>query len=281
MSRRRGSDQAAAPPPLPEPLAVPAFDSHCHLDLLQAPVASVLADARAVGIDRIVTIGIDVPSSQWAADQAAAHEDVWAAVAIHPNEAAEPADPADPGSVTGAEEIARLAALPQVRAVGETGLDYYRDWAVREHQQLSFRAHIAIAKRTGKALVIHDRQAHEDVLRILREEGAPQRVVMHCFSGDAEMAKICAEAGYYVSFAGNVTFKNAVELREAAEVVPPELLLAETDAPFMAPVPHRGKPNSAYLVPVTIRALADIKSMDVDALCAAVAANGAEVFGPW
>lgn len=273
MSRRRGSH---GPAPAPEPLTTPAFDSHCHLDLLESPVASTLADAQAVGISSIVTIGIDVPSSRWSAECAAAHADVWAAVAIHPNEAG-PAGDADTGEALA--EISRLAALPQARAVGETGLDYYRDWAEPADQRSSFRAHIDIAKRAGKALVIHDREAHADVLRILEEEGPPDRVVFHCYSGDAEMAKVCAEAGYYMSFAGNVTFKNAQELRDAAVIAPPELLLVETDAPFMAPAPHRGKPNSPYLVPVTVRALAEAKGMDVDALCATISANGARVFG--
>lgn len=259
---------------LPAPLRVPAFDSHAHLDLLETPVEQAVADAQAVGIDRVVTIGIDLPSSRWSAECAADHADVWAAVAVHPNEAGG----ADAEAL---REIARLAALPQVRAVGETGLDYYRDWARRDDQQESFRAHIEIAKQAGKALVIHDREAHGDVLRILSEEGAPERVVFHCYSGDAQMAKVCADAGYYMSFAGNVTFKNAQDLRDAAAVAPAELLLVETDAPFMAPVPHRGKPNASYLVPFTVRALAEVKGADVDELCAAVSANGERVFGPW
>lgn len=253
---------------------MPAFDSHAHLDLLDVPVEQAVDDARAVGIDRIVTIGIDVPSSRWAVETAATHRDVAAAVAIHPNDSGTATDEA-------LAEIAELASLPQVWAVGETGLDYYRDWAERGGQQASFRAHIDIAKRTGKPLVIHDREAHDDVLRILAEEGPPQLVVFHCYSGDARMAKVCAECGYYMSFAGNITFKNASDLRAAAAVAPPELLLVETDAPFLTPVPHRGKPNASYLVPHTVRMLASIKDANLGELCATVSANGRRLFGPW
>lgn len=274
MSRGRAGGRQPSPPPAPEPLPVPAFDSHCHLDLLDAPVAGALADAQAVGIGRIVTIGIDVPSSRWCAETAYAHDDVWAAVAVHPNEA----DAADDDALA---EIARLAALPQVRAVGETGLDYYRDWADRDAQLRSFRAHIAIAKRAGKALVIHDREAHADILGVLAEEGPPESVILHCFSGDAELAKSCADAGYAMSFAGNVTFKNAGELREAAAVAPADLLLVETDAPFLTPVPHRGKPNASYLVPHTVRALAGVRGEHPEELAAAVSRNGERLFGPW
>ncbi len=164
-------------------------------------------------------------------------------------------------------------------AVGETGLDHYRtgaeQWAAQEE---AFRRHIAIAKAAGKALVIHDRDAHDDVLRVLAEEGAPERVVFHCFSGDAAMARVCADRGYAVSFAGNVTFKNAGDLREAAAVAPVDLLLVETDAPFLTPEPYRGAPNAPYLVPLTLRALAEVKGMDVAELGAAVAATAARFF---
>jgi TatD DNase family protein len=267
------SGEAAFPPP-PEPLPVEVFDSHCHLDILEAPVTEVLAAGRAVGIRRAVTVGYDLASSRWCADTAGAHDDVYAAVAIHPNDA---------GGATGdvLAEIAELAALPQVRAVGETGLDYYRDWAAAEDQQRSFRAHIDIAKRTGKALVIHDRDAHDDVLRILAEEGAPDKVVFHCFSGDEDMAKVCADRGYVMSFAGNVTFKNAGALRDAAAVAPSHLLLVETDAPYLTPVPHRGKRNAPHLVPLTVRCLAEVRGADLAELCEAIAANGDRVFGPW
>ncbi len=178
-------------------------------------------------------------------------------------------------------EIGALAGLPQVRAVGETGLDYYRDWAPPEVQREWFRAHIEIAKQAGKPLVIHDRDAHEDVLRILDADGPPEHVIFHCFSGDAAMAKRCAEAGYLMSFAGNVTFSSAQPLREAAAVAPVELILAETDAPFLTPVPFRGKPNAPALAALTLRAIAEVKQADLAGLCAAVTATGERVFGPF
>jgi TatD DNase family protein len=260
-------------PPAPDPLPVPAVDSHCHLDIMGSDPAEVLAAAKAVGITTVVTVGIDVPSSQWCADVAGKYDNVHATVAIHPNEAPR----VDDGVF---DEIARLAALPQVRAVGETGIDHYRTgeehWAA---QEVSFRRHIDIAKQTNKALVIHDRDAHDDVLRVLDEEGAPERTVFHCFSGDADVARRCADKGYLMSFAGNVTFKNADDLRSAALVAPLELLLVETDAPFLTPMPHRGRPNAPYLVPLTLRALATLRGEDLDAVCEAVSVNAERVFG--
>ena len=178
-------------------------------------------------------------------------------------------------------EIEALAALPWVRAVGETGLDYYRDWAAPPLQRDWFRAHIEIAKRTGKALVIHDREAHEDVLRILAEQGPPDRVVFHCFSGDERMARQCAEAGYVMSFAGNLTFASAQPLRDAAAAAPPHLLLVETDAPFLTPVPYRGKPNAPWFAALTLRKLAEVKGMDTAELCGQVTRTAERVFGPW
>jgi len=174
-----------------------------------------------------------------------------------------------------------MAALPDVRAIGETGLDYYWDRVDPLVQQAAFRTHIEIAKRAGKALVIHDRDAHDDVLRILEEVGAPDRTVFHCFSGDITMSRHCVERGYYLSFAGTVTFKNAGALREAAAVVPLELMLVETDAPFLAPVPYRGRPNAPYLIPLTVRALAEVKGVDEAAVAAATATNAEQVFGTW
>lgn len=280
-------------PAVPDPLPAQVFDSHCHLDIMvgnrqassgdpvaqaaqaaSATVESILADARAVGVVRLVTIGYDLRSSQWNADVAAQHQDVYAGVAIHPNEAHE----ATPEVLA---EIEALAGRPEVRAVGETGLDYFRDWAAKDDQHASFRAHIEIAKRTGKALVIHDRDAHDDVLKVLAHEGAPDKVVFHSFSGDAEMAKKCAEAGYFMSFSGPVTYKNAGYLREAAQVAPTELLLVETDAPYLPPVPHRGRPNAPYLIPITLRCLAEVKAVQPEALCAAIEDNGVTVFGQW
>jgi TatD DNase family protein len=270
----KDSTREAAPPPPPEPLPVGVFDSHCHLDILKTTAPEVIAAGRSVGISHAVTVGYDLPSSRWCAEAAASTDGVYAAVAIHPNDA---------GNSTAEvlKEIEDLAGLPHVRAVGETGLDYYRDWADAEDQRRSFRAHIDIAKRTGKALVIHDRDAHDDVLRVLAEEGAPDQVVFHCFSGDREMAKICADHGYVMSFAGNITFKNAGDLREAAEVAPPELLLVETDAPYLTPVPYRGRPNAPYLVPLTTRCLAEVKGVDLDELCAEISRTGERVFGAW
>ncbi|WP_327683359.1 TatD family hydrolase [Streptomyces sp. NBC_00467] len=282
------------PPPLPDPLRVPVADSHTHLDMQEGTVEEALARAAAVGVTVVVQVGCDIKGSRWAAQTAADHDAVHAAVALHPNEAPRIVlgDP-DGWSRQGAREgggdsalddalveIDALAALPQVRAVGETGLDYYRtgpDGVAA--QERSFRAHIEIAKRHDKALVIHDREAHADVLRILAEEGAPARTVFHCYSGDAEMAEICAAAGYYMSFAGNVTFKNAQPLRDALAVAPRELVLVETDAPFLTPVPYRGRPNAPYLIPVTLRAMAAVKGLDEDTLAAAVSANTAEAFG--
>jgi TatD DNase family protein len=255
-------------------LSVPVLDSHCHLDIVGGDVGAQLDAARAVGIDTVVQVGIDVESSRLSARIAAEHDRLWAAVAVHPNEAGRGA--ATPDALA---EIERLAGLPQVKAVGETGLDHYRTGADgRGPQEESFRAHIAIAKSTGNALVIHDREAHDDVLRVLAEEGAPDRVVFHCFSGDAELARTCADRGYWMSFAGNITFKNAAGLREAAASVPAELLLVETDAPFLTPVPFRGRPNASYLVPLTMRALAHIRGDDLDDVCGAVAENGRRAF---
>ncbi|WP_328657794.1 TatD family hydrolase [Streptomyces sp. NBC_00334] len=281
-------------PPLPEPLRVPVADSHTHLDMQSGTVDEALAKAASVGVTTVVQVGCDLAGSRWAAETAAAYEAVHATVALHPNEAPRivHGDPdgwsrqgvRQPGGDAALDdalaEIDRLAALPQVKGVGETGLDHFRTGPEgMAAQERSFRAHIEIAKRHGKTLVIHDREAHADVLRVLKEEGAPERTVFHCYSGDAEMAEICAGAGYYMSFAGNVTFKNAQNLRDALAVAPPELVLVETDAPFLTPAPHRGRPNAPYLVPVTVRAMADVRGVDEDTLASALAANTARAFG--
>ncbi|HEV2889201.1 MAG TPA: TatD family hydrolase [Frankiaceae bacterium] len=263
-------------PPAPEPLRVETVDAHCHLDLMgvEDDLATALALSASVGVPRVVTIGVDVETSRLAARQADAHPGILAAAAIHPNSADEATDEA-------LRAIEALASVDRVRAIGETGLDYYRDTADVANQHRSFRAHIQIAKATGTALVIHDREAHDDVLRLLREEGAPERTVFHCFSGDAEMARTCADLGYYLSFAGNVTFKNAQHLRDAAALAPLDLLLVETDAPFLTPMPYRGRPNAPYLIPLTVRALAAVKGVDEDDVAGAVAANAERVFGAW
>ncbi|MFF5519638.1 TatD family hydrolase [Streptomyces coeruleorubidus] len=284
-----------AAPPLPDPLRVPVADSHTHLDMQSGTVEEALAKAASVGVTTVVQVGCDLAGSRWAAETAAAYDAVHATVALHPNEAPRivHGDPGGGGSRQGAREpggraalddalaeIDRLAALPQVKGVGETGLDYFRTGPEgKDAQERSFRAHIEIAKRHGKALVIHDRDAHADVLRVLKEEGAPERTVFHCYSGDAEMAQICAGAGYFMSFAGNVTFKNAQNLRDAVAVAPPELLLVETDAPFLTPVPYRGRPNAPYLVPITVRAMAEVRGADEDTLATALAENTARAFG--
>ena len=266
--------------------------------MIELPIPGVLAAARAAGIARVITVGTTLESSRWSAACAAEYDEVYAAVAIHPNEVfARGDDPPEPPAPGGAArppgppgevlaeavlaEIEALAAQPRVVAVGETGLDYYRDHAAPDVQRWWFREHIKIAKRTGKTLMIHDREAHADVLRILAEEGPPDQVVFHCFSGDVPMVKQCAEAGYVMSFAGNVTFTNAQPLRDAAAAAPAGLILAETDAPFLTPVPNRGKPNEPALVADTLRCLAEVKGMDVADLCDTVSATARRTFGPW
>jgi TatD DNase family protein len=246
------------------------------MDIMGLPVDGVLAAARAVGIGRVVNVGCDLPSSRWSVSCADEYADVYAAVAIHPNETS--TVDARRGEVL--DELSSLAQSPRVVAIGETGLDYYRDWADRAVQREWFLAHIEIARRTGKTLMIHDREAHADVLSILAETGPwpPYSVIFHCFSGDAQMAAECAEAGYVMSFAGNVTFKNADSLREAALVAPAELMLAETDAPYLTPIPHRGKPNSPAMTAYTIRFLAELKNLDVSDFCAHLQSTGARVF---
>ena len=287
--KARAARRAGEFPPAPEPLAVPVFDSHTHLDITvhEAGIpgdsdpgeeVQALIDAAAKsGVDRLVQVGVDVPSSRWGAELAARHPSVLAAVALHPNDA-----PRLPDLDEALREIEALAAQPRVRGLGETGLDTFRTGEDgRAAQELSFRAHIAMAKRYAKPLIIHDREAHADVLRVLDAEGAPEVVVLHCFSGDADFAAECVRRGYLLSFAGTVTFANAAHLREAAALTPPELMLVETDAPYLTPVPYRGRPNASYLIPLTMRALAETTGTDLDTLCAAVSANGERVFGPW
>ncbi|GLY03374.1 MULTISPECIES: TatD family hydrolase [Actinoplanes] len=284
--RAKAARRAGEFPPAPEPLAVPVFDSHTHLDLTVQeaglpgdgdPVEALIAAAAKSGVDRLVQVGVDVASSQWGADLAERHESVLAAVALHPNDAPR-VDDLDESL----RAIEALAARPRVRGVGETGMDTFRTGDEgRAAQEESFRAHIAIAKRHGKALIIHDRQAHAEVLRILDDEGAPEKVVMHCFSGDAEFAAECVRRGFFLSFAGTVTFASAGNLREAAAITPPEQMMVETDAPYLTPTPFRGRPNASYLIPITMRALAQARGVDLDTLCATVSANGERVFGSW
>jgi len=275
-----------ARPPAPEPLRVPVADSHCHLDMSDPAagglsVEDALAASTAVGVPRIVQIGCDLTGAEWAVETARTYDAIVAAVALHPNEAPRLAVA---GRLEEAlAEIDRLAADPVARAVGETGLDHYRTGPGpgRAVQESSFRAHIEMAKRHDKALVIHDRDAHEDVLRVLDEEGAPDRVVFHCFSGDAAMAQHCARRGWWLSFAGTVTFKNATGLREALAGSPLDRILVETDAPYLTPVPYRGRPNASYLVPFTVRAMAAVLDVGEEQVATAIAANTEAAFGAW
>ncbi len=272
-------------PAAPDPLPIAVVDNHCHLDIARddeppLSVEEALTAAKAVGVDRIVQIGCDRESAAWTMEVIERYPEILGGVAIHPNGAP---DLADSGQLDEALlEIERYAEHPRVRVVGETGLDYFRtgpEGVAAQHE--SFRGHIEIAKRTGTALQIHDRDAHEDVLRILHEAGAPDRTVLHCFSGDMEMARECVRRGYYLSFAGTVTFKNARQLRNALSVVPTELLLVETDAPYLTPSPHRGRTNASYLVPLTVRAMAETLNIAVPTLCEALSANSESVYGPW
>jgi TatD DNase family protein len=271
----RGALRQGEPPPLPAPLPIEVLDSHAHLDLMGTDVDEALAAARSVGVGTVVQVGVDVPSSRWSADVAGRYEQVHAAVALHPNEAARGAAPDE-----ALRQIEALAVLPQVKAVGETGLDHFRTESAegRRLQEESFRAHIAIAKSCDRTLVIHDRDAHDEVLRVLLAEGAPDRVVFHCFSGGTDMARACAEHGFWMSFAGPVTFKPNDELRAAAALAPLELLLVETDAPFLTPVPYRGRPNAPYLVPLTVQSLAQTTGTDLEQLCTVLAENGRRAF---
>ena len=257
------------------------FDAHTHLDAMAqragvAPdaefVARTMAEAREAGVTAAITVGDTVASSQWCVDAANAHPDVYAAVAVHPTEVTGLDD-------AGYAELERLARDPRVVAIGETGLDYYWECATPALQQEHFRRHIELAKRVGKPLMIHDRDAHADVLRILREEGAPDQVVFHAFSGDADMARECVAAGYVLSFPGVITFRNAPALRAAAAAVRLDHLLVETDAPFLTPHPFRGRPNAPRLLPLTLRGLADAVGADVAALCDHVRATGRRIFG--
>jgi TatD DNase family protein len=228
--------------------------------------------AEAAGIGRLVTVADDIASAQWAVEAASWDERVFAAVALHPTRAKDFGD---------AERavLEKLADQPRVVAVGETGLDYYWDFSPPEPQQEAFRWHIDLAKRCGKPLMIHDRDAHEDVLRILEEEGAPGTVIFHCFSGDAEFARACLDAGYVLSFSGTATFRNAKGVREAARICPVEQMLVETDAPFLTPHPYRGRPNEPYCVNYTIRDLAELRGVEPAELAAATTATAERVYG--
>jgi TatD DNase family protein len=272
-------------PEPPEPLPHPVVDNHCHLDIPAndgpdepTSVDEALARSAAVGVPRIVQIGCDLPGARWAVEVAAAHDPIVAGVALHPNEA--PRLEAEGRLDEALAEIADLARHESVRAVGETGLDHFRTGEEgRGAQVRSFRRHIELAHELDRTLVVHDRDAHAEVLRVVEEVGPPARWVMHCFSGDAAFAEECLARGAYLSFAGTVTFKNAEALREALRVAPVDRILVETDAPFLTPVPYRGRPNASYLVPLTVRAMAEIRGDDLAALCRAIEANTDRAFG--
>lgn len=284
MADRHNRDVDRPIAPLPEPLPVMTVDSHAHMEIITnaAPdsreVGEILAQAKSVGVDRVVQVGYSAAQSQWCVEAAEYwNTSVLAAVALHPNEA-----PVVKELDQDLAIIARLAEHPRVRAIGETGLDYFRTPPeLRGVQQESFKWHIELAKRINKALVIHDRDSHEDILSILLEVGAPEKTIFHCFSGDVEMAKICIERGYILSFAGTVTFKNAPQLREAVKLVPIEQLLVETDSPFLSPVPHRGKLNTPAQIATILRAVAQERGDDLADLAQAVGVNAERIFGPF
>jgi len=282
MADRHNRDIDREFAPLPDPLPIAVADAHAHIEIVtndipeSDAVRKVLDDAKSVGVDRIVQVGYSAEQSQWCAALADLYPGrVLAAVALHPNEAPVVADLESDLAV-----IERLAHMPRVRAIGETGLDYFRTPPeLRGIQQESFKWHIELAKKTNKALVIHDRDSHDDVLSVLLEVGAPEKTVFHCFSGDVEMAKTCIERGYILSFAGTMTFKNAPALREAVKLVPHGQLLVETDSPFLAPTPHRGMQNTPAMIPTIVRAMAAERNEDLAQLCDALSKNTERVFG--
>lgn len=282
MADRHNRDINRQLAPAPEPLPAPCVDTHAHIEIVadagfdSAEVRQVIDEAAAAGIDRIVQVGYSAEQSAWGAHLAALYDgQVLAAVALHPNEAPVVEDLAADWAI-----IESLAQQPRVRAIGETGLDYFRTPPeLRGRQQESFKWHIDLAKRTNKALVIHDRDSHDDVLSVLAEVGAPEKTVFHCFSGDVEMAKKCIERGYVLSFAGTVTFKNAPQLREALAITPIDQILVETDAPFLAPMPHRGALNSPAQIATIVRAMAIERDADLEEFTAALSNNAERIFG--
>ena len=281
MADRHNRDLDRQPAPLPEPLNVNCVDAHAHIEIItnsapDAPeIEKVLADAKSVGIDRIVQVGYSAEQSEWGVKLAEHWPNILAAVALHPNEA-----PVVEDLEADLSKIEELATHPKVRAIGETGLDFFRtEPALQERQKYSFRRHIDLAKRVDKALVIHDRDAHRAVLDLLVEEGAPEKTIFHCYSGDAEMARECIEKGYILSFAGTLTFKNAPALREAVKLVPIDQLLVETDSPFLAPMPHRGSLNTPAQIPTILRFMAEERGEDVDELATAISNNCERLFG--
>lgn len=282
MADRHNRDIERKQAPLPAPLPVPTVDTHAHLEIVTNEAAdteavrTILDEAKSVNVDRVIQVGYSAEQSQWCVDLANLYPGrVLAAVALHPNEAPVVQDLERDWSI-----IEKLAQEPRVRAIGETGLDYFRTPPeLQKRQQESFRWHIELAKKSKKALVIHDRDSHEDVLSVLLEVGAPEKTVFHCFSGDVAMAKICIERGYILSFAGTMTFKNAPELREAVKLVPHDQLLVETDSPFLAPTPHRGALNTPAQIANIVRAMAAERNDDVAELATALSVNAERIFG--
>ncbi len=282
MADRHNRDIDREFAPLPEPLPIAVADAHAHIEIItndspdSESVRKILDEAESVGVNRVVQVGYSAEQSEWCAALANLYPGrVLAAVALHPNEA-----PVVDNLDTDFAVIERLAQLPRVRAIGETGLDYFRTPPeLRGVQQESFKRHIELAKKTNKALVIHDRDSHDDVLSVLLEVGAPEKTVFHCFSGDVEMAKKCIDRGYILSFAGTMTFKNAPALREAVKLVPHSQLLVETDSPFLAPTPYRGMQNTPAQIPTIVRTMAAERSEDLAELCEALSINTERVFG--
>lgn len=283
-SRDDAKDRPAYPD-IPEPLEVGTYDNHAHLEIEDGnpslTVAEQLQRLRTAGMLGAVQVGVTLESSRWSAAVAKSEPMLLAAVAIHPNEA--PGYSSRASLDAAIAEIAELCQQPRVRAVGETGLDFFRTQGETELElQLhSFQEHIALAKSAELALQIHDRDAHRAVVETLERVGAPDRVVFHCFSGDAEFAEICAARGWYASFAGNITFTKNQYLRDALAVMPPELVLIETDSPFLTPEPLRGRPNAPYLVPHTLRFIANLLSQDVSDLASQISQNTERVYGDW
>ena len=282
MADRHNRDIDRPRAPLPEPLPVPTVDAHAHMEIVtdaafdSQEVADVIAEAKSVNVDRIVQVGYSAEQSRWCVNAAEKwNTSVLAAVALHPNEA-----PVVEDLDGDLKVIEQLAQHPRVRAIGETGLDYFRTPPeLRTRQQESFKWHIDLAKRMNKALVIHDRDSHDDVLSVLSEVGAPEKTIFHCFSGDVAMAKICIERGYILSFAGTLTFKNAPELRDAVKLVPLDQLLVETDSPFLAPTPHRGAGNTPAQIANIVRAMAAERNQDLAELASALSENAERIFG--
>ena len=248
-------------------------DTHCHLELLfdEQDQDSTIARARQAGVTTLITVGVDLATSAEAVQTAAHNEGVYASIGIHPNNAIEATEHV-------LQRLADLAGHPRVVAIGETGLDWFREGAPRIRQLDSFRDHIRLAKDADKTLVIHDRDAHDDVVATLLDEGAPERTVFHCFSGTVDLVRTCAEHGWFMSFAGNVTFRNAPDLREAAATAPVDLLLTETDAPYLSPHPHRGSPNEPARVAITTAALGELCGRTAEEMAAITSSNAVRAF---